>query len=104
MKTYREISEMHYGSDPNIKTDTEYKRSRISALEKLLSEQLNTSGVVSRFPWSLEEKRYLWDSLSANHYEYGRYVLAAKMQNAKFNTKRSAASCRAMDRKMLWRP
>lgn len=61
-------------------------------------------GVISRSSWSLEEKRYLWDSLNANPYEYGRYVLAAEMQNKKFGTNRSAASCRSMDRRMLIRP
>lgn len=61
-------------------------------------------GVISRSFWTLDEKRYLWDSLSANPYEYGRYVLAAEMQNRKFNTNRTAASCRSMDRRMLLRP
>jgi hypothetical protein len=66
--------------------------------------QSSKGGVISRSSWSLEEMRYLWDSLSANPYEYGRYVLAAEMQNKKFGTNRTAASCRAMDRRMLWRP
>lgn len=61
-------------------------------------------GVINRSSWSLEEKRYLWDSLNANPYGYGRYVLAAEMQNKKFGTNRSAESCRSMDRRMLIRP
>jgi len=48
MKTYREIAEMHYGSEPSNEVDREYRARRISALEKLLSEQLGTSSVVGQ--------------------------------------------------------
>jgi hypothetical protein len=46
MKTFSEIAEMHYASEPSNEFDKQYKRNRIDALEKLLTEQL-TIPVVS---------------------------------------------------------
>lgn len=40
MKSFREIAEMHYATEPSNEFDEVYKENRISALEKLLSEQL----------------------------------------------------------------
>jgi hypothetical protein len=68
MKTYREIAEMHYGSDPNNKIDTEYKRSRILALEKLLSEQLNTSGVSDHRELLISFIDYLQENVFVHNY------------------------------------
>lgn len=41
MKTFREIAEMHYGTEPNNEADKQYRLNRINALEKLLTEQCN---------------------------------------------------------------
>ncbi len=41
MKTYREIAEMHYASEPTNEFDKQYRENRINALEKLLTEQLS---------------------------------------------------------------
>ena len=46
MKTYREIAEMHYNSEPTSTIDRIYKNNRIDALEKLLTEQLRLHVVV----------------------------------------------------------
>lgn len=40
MKTFREIAEMHYISEPINEIDKQYRERRINALEKLLTEQL----------------------------------------------------------------
>lgn len=41
MKTFREIAEMHYSSEPVNDIDKLYRENRINALEKLLTEQLH---------------------------------------------------------------
>jgi hypothetical protein len=41
MKTFREIAELHYTSEPTNKVDKQYKQNMIKALEKLLNEQLS---------------------------------------------------------------
>ena len=46
MKTFREIAEMHYGTEPNNEADKQYRLNRINALEKLLTEQWNIANVV----------------------------------------------------------
>ena len=46
MKTFREIAEMHYASEPSNEFDKQYRENRINALEKLLTEQLRIHDVV----------------------------------------------------------
>ena len=48
MKTFREIAEMHYASEPSNVFDKQYRQNRINALEKLLTEQLRIHDVVGR--------------------------------------------------------
>ena len=48
METFREIAEMHYGSEPSNEFDKKYRENRINALEKLLTEQLCIHDVVGR--------------------------------------------------------
>jgi len=48
MKTFREIAEMHYASEPSNEFDKKYRENRINALEKLLTEQLRIHDVVGR--------------------------------------------------------
>lgn len=48
MKTFREIAEMHYASEPSNEFDKQYRENRINALEKLLTEQLHIHDVVGR--------------------------------------------------------
>ena len=48
MKTFREIAEMHYASEPSNEFDKQYRENRINALEKLLTEQLRIHDVVGR--------------------------------------------------------
>jgi hypothetical protein len=48
MKTFREIAEMHYASEPTNEFDKQYRQNRINALEKLLTEQLRIHDVVGR--------------------------------------------------------
>jgi hypothetical protein len=48
MKTFREIAEMHYASEPSNEFDKQYRENRINALEKLLTEQLRKHDVVGR--------------------------------------------------------
>lgn len=48
MKTFREIAEMHYASEPSNDFDKKYREQRITALEKLLTEQLRIHDVVER--------------------------------------------------------
>ncbi len=48
MKTFREIAEMHYASEPNNEFDKQYRENRINALEKLLTEQLRIHYVSGR--------------------------------------------------------
>ena len=50
-KTFREIAEMHYGSEPSNEFDKQYRQNRINALEKLLTEQLRLYNVIGSF-WS----------------------------------------------------
>jgi len=45
MENIREIAEMHYQQETKNNTDEKYKQSRINALEKLLTEQLNIAFV-----------------------------------------------------------
>ena len=44
MKTFKEIAEMHYDSEPNNEFDKQYRLDRINALEKLLIEQFADAG------------------------------------------------------------
>jgi len=46
MKTFREIAEMHYSTEPNNEADKQYRFNRINALENLLTEQCNIANVV----------------------------------------------------------
>lgn len=48
MKTFREIAEMHYASEPSNEFDKEYRENRINALEKLLTEQLRVHAVAEQ--------------------------------------------------------
>lgn len=48
MKTFREIAEMHYAPEPSNEFDKKYRENRITALEKLLTEQLRIHDVVGR--------------------------------------------------------
>lgn len=48
MKTFREIAEMHYASEPSNEFDKQYRENRINALEKLLTEQLRIHDVVGQ--------------------------------------------------------
>ena len=48
MKTFREIAEMHYPTEPNNEFDKQYRINRINALEKLLTEQCNIANDVGR--------------------------------------------------------
>ena len=48
MKTFREIAEMHYASEPTNEFDKQYRENRINALERLLNEQLRKHDVVGR--------------------------------------------------------
>ena len=41
MKTFREIAELHYEYIPSGKLDRQYRESRITSLEELLSEHTN---------------------------------------------------------------
>lgn len=49
MKTFREIAEMHYASEPSNEFDKQYRERRITALEKLLTEQLRIHDVVGSY-------------------------------------------------------
>ena len=49
MKTFREIAEMHYGTEQNNEADKQYRLNRINALEKLLTEQCNIADVIYSF-------------------------------------------------------
>lgn len=49
MKTFREIAEMHYASEPSNEFDKQYRENRITALEKLLTEQLRIHDVVGSY-------------------------------------------------------
>lgn len=49
-KTFREIAEMHYGNKPLLDHDQKYRKQRINALEKLLTEQLNIGDVRLSLP------------------------------------------------------
>ena len=55
MKTFREIAEMHYGSEPVNDIDKQYRENRINALEKLLTEQLSQYNVSGQLPDFLYE-------------------------------------------------
>ena len=48
MKTFREIAEIHYASEPSNEFDKQYRLNRINALEKLLTEQLTIPAVVGQ--------------------------------------------------------
>jgi hypothetical protein len=48
MKTFREIAEMHYVSEPSNELGEQYRENRINALEKLLTELLNIHNIVGR--------------------------------------------------------
>ena len=63
MKTFREIAEMHYASEPNNEFAKQYRENRINALEKLLTEQLrihDVSGMLKSFV-SYAESRSISD-------------------------------------------
>jgi len=50
MKTFREIAEMHYASEPTNEVDKQYRQNRVNALEKLLTEQLSQPPVSGELP------------------------------------------------------
>jgi len=52
MKTFREIAEMHYASEPTNEFDKQYRENRINALERLLNEQLSQPPVSGRVCFS----------------------------------------------------
>jgi hypothetical protein len=51
MKTFREIAEMHYASEPTNEFDKQYRENRINALERLLNEQLSQPPVSGSKYW-----------------------------------------------------
>lgn len=55
MKTFREIAEMHYATEPSNEADKQYRLNRINALEKLLTEQCNVANVSKR-SWQIGKK------------------------------------------------
>ena len=74
-KTFREIAEMHYGSEPSNVFDKQYRQNRINALEKLLTEQLRIHDVVGQSE-QLEAFVDWWHGLSQEELAWyeGRYV------------------------------
>ncbi|HXJ98938.1 MAG TPA: hypothetical protein VNJ50_08835 [Gelidibacter sp.] len=59
MKTFREIAEMHYASEPSNEFDKKYRENRITALEKLLTKQLRIHDVVGRSEQLLALAQYM---------------------------------------------